>query len=127
MSCAKTNNVRIEVESQYIPERSYPDDGEYFFAYHVTICNEGEEGIKLLGRHWTITDSNGIIEEGEGVIGEQPTIKPGDSFEYTSFCPLTTETGIMHGSYEMVTESGEYFDAMIAPFYLGEEENITFH
>ncbi len=120
MSEAVTRGVRVIVESRYIPERSSPDHNYYFFAYHVTIRNEGAVPVRLISRHWIITDGTGRIQEvrGPGVVGEQPRLEPGDSFEYTSFCPLPTEVGSMHGSYQMVTDSGEPFEARIAPFTL---------
>lgn len=120
MSSAITNNVKIEVESEYLPDRSDVERSYYFFAYHVTITNDGEESVQLLSRHWIITNANGIVEEvkGAGVIGEQPVIEPGDSYEYSSFCPLNTSVGSMEGTYQMVSESGEAFDAIIEPFRL---------
>lgn len=120
MSITVTNDIRIEVESEYIPERSDPERGEYFFAYHVQITNEGDETVQLMSRRWVITDAEGKTEvvDGSGVVGEQPVLEPGESFEYSSFCPLPTEMGTMHGTYQMVTRGGESFDATIAPFTL---------
>ncbi len=119
---AVTKGVRIEVTSRYVAERSAPEDGEWFFAYTVRITNEGSEPVQLISRHWIITDSEGRQQEvkGPGVVGEQPTLRPGESFEYTSACPLTTSIGAMQGSYQMVTSGGERFDATIAPFTLSE-------
>ena len=96
---AVTNNVRVEVESQYAPERSQPFQNEWFFAYTVRITNERDETVQLLSRHWIITDATGHIQEvkGPGVVGEQPTLAPGESFQYTSGCPLPTSTGVMRG------------------------------
>jgi ApaG protein len=115
-----TRGVRVRVKSVYVPERSSPPQGHYFFAYHVRISNEGEETAQLVSRHWIITDGNGHEEQvrGPGVVGEQPILAPGEAFEYTSFCPLKTPIGSMHGSYQMVTEGGDQFDATIAPFSL---------
>jgi len=108
------------VESVYVEERSAPADNYYFFAYHVHISNVGSETVQLISRVWIITDSNGDVErvEGPGVIGEQPVLKTGEKFEYTSFCPLKTSMGTMHGVYKMQTTSGESFDAEIEPFSL---------
>jgi ApaG protein len=120
MSDATTRGIRVEVESIYVEERSVPSQSYYFFAYHVKISNVGEETAQLISRVWIITDGNGNVErvEGPGVVGEQPRLEPGDSFEYTSFCPLTTSFGTMEGTYQMKTDSGETFDAEIAPFTL---------
>ncbi len=120
MSQATTRGVRIEVESAYVPERSAPEQDYYFFAYRVRISNVGEETVQLLSRHWVITDGDSKIEEvrGPGVIGEQPVLEPGQTHEYASACPLRTQVGTMHGSYQMVSASGESFDAQIAPFTL---------
>jgi len=120
MSDALTRGVRVQVMSAYIPERSAPEEGRYFFAYHVRIANEGPETVQLISREWIITDGNGGVErvQGLGVVGQQPLLAPRQSFEYTSFCPLGTAVGCMHGSYRMVTSTGEGFDATIAPFSL---------
>jgi len=112
------------VASRYVPEHSDPDQGGWLFAYTVKIANDGEETVQLLTRHWIITDANGKVEEveGPGVIGAQPVLEPGQSFEYTSACPLRTAFGTMHGSYGMVVQDGtnadETFDAEIAAFSL---------
>ena len=120
MSNAITRGIRIQVASQYLPERSSPPDGQYFFTYHVRISNEGTERARLVTREWIITDSVGDVQRvtGPGVIGEQPVLGPGDAFEYSSFCPLKTSVGSMHGSYQMETDEGDTFDAVIAPFTL---------
>ena len=112
-SDAVTNHVRVEVESQYAPEHSQPFQHEWFFHYTVRISNEGDETVQLLTRHWIISDATGQTEEvrGEGVVGEQPVLRPGESFQYTSGCPLKTSTGVMRGTYQMVTEDGDRFDA----------------
>lgn len=123
---AVTNNVRVEVESQYAPERSQPFQNQWFFHYTVRITNEGEETVQLLSRHWIITDSTGHTEEvrGPGVVGEQPVLSPGESFQYTSGCPLQTSSGVMQGTYQMVTEDGSHFDVEIAPFALHEPYTV---
>jgi ApaG protein len=120
MSECTTQGVRIQVVSMYVPSRSEPDDEAYFFAYRVRIDNVGDEQVQLVSRHWVITDGNGRVQEvrGEGVVGEQPVLSPGESFEYTSACPLGTRVGTMQGTYQMVGVSGEGFDAEIAPFTL---------
>ena len=117
---AVTNSVRVEVESRFAPEHSQPFQNEWFFHYTVRIANEGEDTVQLLTRHWIITDATGHTEEvkGAGVVGEQPVLRPGESFQYTSGCPLKTSTGVMRGTYQMVADEGEQFDAEIAPFAL---------
>ncbi len=120
MSDATTNGVRIQVKALYIRERSEPEDDVYFFAYRVRISNVGDETVQLLSRHWIITDGDGETEEvkGPGVVGETPVLDPGQAFEYTSFCPLPTPVGSMHGTYQFIDEEQEGFDAKIAPFTL---------
>lgn len=123
---AVTNNVRVEVESQYAPEHSQPFNSQWFFYYTVRITNEGDDTVQLLSRHWIITDGCGRTEEvrGPGVVGEQPVLAPGETFQYTSSCPLTTSTGLMRGTYQMVTEGGDHFDVEIAPFGLNEPYTV---
>lgn len=120
MSDLTTRGIRIQVESSYLEEKSAPQDDYYFFSYHVRIRNSGRETAQLISREWIITDSNGEVErvEGPGVVGEQPMLAPGDEFEYTSFCPLRTSVGSMHGAYTMRTAGGSTFEAQIAPFTL---------
>jgi ApaG protein len=115
-----TRGVRVQVRSAYVPEKSVPSDHQYFFQYRVRISNEGDETVQLVTREWIITDADGQVEtvRGPGVVGEQPILGPGESFEYTSFCPLKTPIGSMHGSYQMVSARGDRFDAVIAPFSL---------
>ena len=117
---AITRGIEVRVESRYVPEQSDPDRGGWLFAYTVRIANKGEETVQLISRHWIITDGNGNVEEvrGPGVVGAQPVLRPGESFEYTSACPLRTDFGTMHGTYQMLTEDGEYFDAEISAFSL---------
>jgi len=113
---------RIEVTAvaEHIAPQSRPEDDDYVFAYHITIRNTGSEPAQLLTRHWIITDGNGKVQEvhGQGVIGEQPTLAPGESFRYTSGCVMETPVGTMHGSYQMVAGDGHHFDAAIPPFVL---------
>lgn len=120
MATTVTEGIRVTVESTYLPDRSQPDENSYAFAYVVTIANEGHARVQLMRRHWIITDGNGEVREveGPGVVGEQPVLEPGEAFEYTSFCPLHTPIGSMHGSYQMVTAGGARFDAEIAAFSL---------
>tara|TARA_Y100001970_G_scaffold263410_1_gene348831 strand:- start:1821 stop:2222 length:402 start_codon:yes stop_codon:yes gene_type:complete len=114
------NAIKITVKPQYIQERSNPIKSYYFFAYNITIQNHGQSPVQLLSRYWRITDAQGNTEDihGPGVIGKQPKIASGESFEYTSFCPLPTPMGFMEGNYRMVDDSGEEFDAIIHPFRL---------
>ena len=123
---AVTRGVRVKVESQYDAERSEPSRNQWFFLYTIRITNEGPETVQLLTRHWIITDGTGKVEEvrGPGVVGKQPTLKTGESFEYTSGCPLTTPFGVMEGTYQMVTEDGDRFDARVAPFTLSEPYTV---
>lgn len=104
----------------YLAEASSPRDKEFRFAYHIIITNVGTETAQLVSRHWIITDADGDVQEvrGEGVVGETPVLEPGTSFEYTSYCPLKTNVGTMHGSYQLVRPDGETFEARIAPFTL---------
>ena len=120
MSDTSTRGIRVQVESAYVEERSDPRSDYYFFAYHITISNEGDEAAQLLSREWIITDSDANEErvQGPGVVGEQPLLGPGEAFEYTSYCPLRTSCGTMQGSYTMRKESGETFEARIDPFTL---------
>lgn len=126
-SSATTRGIRVEVESRFDPTRSRPQEGHWFFLYTIRITNEGPGMVRLLSRHWVITDAAGKVEEvrGAGVVGRQPVLDPGESFEYTSACPLGTPFGTMHGSYQMVTAGGEEFDVEIAPFALGEPYSIN--
>ena len=119
-SKASTENVRVTVVARYVPERSNPAMSNYFFAYQVTIANEGAMPVRLLTRHWIITDALNRVEEveGVGVIGETPIIQPGEDYTYTSFCPLKTVFGTMRGTYGMVRPNGETFHATIASFSL---------
>jgi ApaG protein len=123
---ATTRGVRVHVDAKYSPEHSEPSRQEWFFLYTVRIANEGEETVQLLNRHWIITNASGDVEEvrGPGVVGRQPILPPGESFEYTSGCPLGTPFGSMRGSYEMVNDAGERFEVEIAPFALMEPGSL---
>src|ERR1700685_3576603 len=119
---ATTRNIRVSVKAQYDPSRSSPQQNRWFFLYTVTIANEGHDTVQLISRHWVIIDGMGKVEEvqGPGVVGNQPVLAPGQHFEYTSGCPLTTPFGSMHGTYQMVNQSEQPFDIQIAPFTLTE-------
>jgi ApaG protein len=122
-----TRGIRIEVQSMFMPERSSAKDSQYLFEYHVRISNVGSETAQLISREWIITNADGEVErvKGPGVVGEQPMLSPGSSFEYRSFCPMKTPVGSMHGSYQMVTANGERFDAIIAPFTLAVPNSLN--
>ena len=119
-SIALTDGIRVRVKAQYLADQSSPRDDRFVFAYTITISNEGAAPAQLRTRHWVITDSRGTIDEvrGDGVVGEQPHLGPGESFQYTSGCVLTTPLGTMHGSFRMWRDDGSFFDATIAPFSL---------
>lgn len=119
---AVTQGIRVRVRSRYVPERSKPEKGQWFFAYTVEIENGGRKSAMLESRHWIITDAHGHVEEvrGPGVVGKQPVLAPGEVFEYTSGCPLRTPFGSMRGTYRMITKDGEVFEAEIAAFALVE-------
>lgn len=117
---AVTRNLVVEVEPSFLPDQSDAEDSHYVWAYRVTVANESEETVQLVSRYWRIVDANGHVEEvrGPGVVGEQPTLSPGDSFQYSSGCPLSTPSGFMEGRYSMVSETGEKFDIAIPAFSL---------
>jgi len=120
MYCATTHAIQITVKPTYLDEQSTPSDNHYVWAYQVEIKNLGQEAVQLRNRYWQITDSFGRIQEvrGAGVVGEQPRLEPGESFEYTSGTPLSTPSGIMVGSYEMERNNGERFEVDIPAFSL---------
>ncbi|WP_455200223.1 Co2+/Mg2+ efflux protein ApaG [Kaarinaea lacus] len=120
MNTNDQNNIAIDVETSYLEDQSSPDMNRYVFAYTITIRNEGQLPAKLLTRHWIINDANGNTQEvhGEGVVGEQPYLKPGESFQYTSGTVIETPVGSMEGSYQMLSEDGTPFDADIPAFTL---------
>jgi len=122
-----TEGVRIEVESEYLPAQSDPSRDRFVFMYTVTITNEGDETVKLRNRHWVITDANEEIREvrGEGVVGKQPVLGPGDSHQYQSGCILATTWGTMHGSYQFERHNHSAFNAEIAPFLLASPTVTT--
>jgi ApaG protein len=113
-------DIRIQVATSYVDDQSEPEADRYVFAYTITISNDGDVAAKLLSRHWVITDANGKVQEvsGDGVVGEQPHLNPGDRFRYSSGAVIGTPVGAMQGLYRMETDSGANFDAPIAPFTL---------
>ena len=119
---AITRDIRVQVKAEYDSRRSRPEQNLWFFLYTVRITNEGSNTVQLLSRHWVITDAMGKVQEvrGPGVVGNQPILAPGESFEYTSGCPLTVPFGSMHGTYQMINDRKEQFDIEIAPFTLAE-------
>src|SRR6476646_6949939 len=120
VSEAVTEDIRVEVIARHAPENSRPREGEWVFQYTVRITNQSQETVQLLTRHWIIEDGTGQVEEvrGPGVVGEQPVMAPGESFKYSSWCPLRTPMGMMRGTYQMVSAGGSHFDIEIAPFAL---------
>jgi ApaG protein len=124
MYTATTRSIRVSVEPFYVEEQSAPADQRWVFGYRVTIANEGDETVRLVSRYWRITDGRGTVAEvrGDGVVGEQPSLAPGETFRYTSGAPLPTPSGIMIGSYQMTDEAGRNFDVNIPAFSLDAPE-----
>ena len=122
---AVTRQIEVTVEPNFMPERSSVDRSQYFWSYSIVITNAGRETVQLRTRHWIITDATGRKEEvrGEGVVGEQPTLAPGESFEYTSGVPLPTASGFMTGRYQMVTATGEKFEIDVPTFSLDSPDS----
>lgn len=127
ISEALTAGVSVRVRSRFLPQRSDPEQGHWFFVYTVRITNVGPITVQLLSRHWIITDARGHTEEvrGPGVVGVEPLLNAGQAFEYTSFCPLTTSSGTMRGTFQMASEDGDRFDAVVAPFLLSEDMEFS--
>ena len=121
-----TDDIQITVTPVFVPEQSNPAAGQFLFAYHVEIRNGGSERVRLISRHWIITDGNQEVHEvkGEGVVGKQPVLDPGQAFTYTSACPLTTPTGNMRGTYLMSTGSGRKFNVRIPLFFLRHMDSL---
>ena len=117
---AETRKIHIVVDTSYLEEQSSPTEQRYVFSYTITIRNEGSVAARVMARHWIITDSNGKVQEvrGEGVVGEQPHLKPGQGFRYSSGAVLETPVGVMQGSYQMVSDDGDQFEAPVAAFRL---------
>lgn len=126
MSQSSPYLIKVQAEAHYIPEQSKPDDNHYVFAYTITVRNEGRVAAQLLSRHWVITDANGKVREveGEGVVGEQPHVKPGEGFRYTSGAVLETSVGTMRGTYQMLADDGKTFEAEIPEFTLSIPRTI---
>jgi ApaG protein len=127
MSSALTRGILVTVRTEYMPDRSSAAAGQYAFAYTVNIANQGTETAQLKSRHWIISDAQGAVQEvrGEGVVGAQPVLRPGDEFEYTSWCVIATPSGSMRGTYQMVTSAGDRFDAQIASFALSPPQLLN--
>ena len=117
---ALTRDIEVTVEPYYLAEQSDPEESRYVWAYRVVISNHSDITVQLISRYWNITDESGQVDEvtGPGVIGEQPILNPGDTYEYQSGCPLDTPSGVMFGHYQMVTDNGELFDVAIPAFSL---------
>jgi ApaG protein len=120
MYTAVSNKIKVTVWPTYLEDQSEPDEGRYFWSYTIEIANVGDRAVQLTHRYWRITDANGHLEEvrGPGVVGEQPLLRPGEEFSYTSGCPLRTPSGIMVGTYRMVDDDGRAFDVAIPAFSL---------
>ncbi|HTY49199.1 MAG TPA: Co2+/Mg2+ efflux protein ApaG [Steroidobacteraceae bacterium] len=116
----RSDKISVDVQTAYLPDQSDPGEPRYVFSYTITIRNEGGAPARLLRRHWVITDANGKVQEvrGDGVVGEQPHLKPGQGFRYSSAAVLETPVGVMQGSYQMIADDGRQFDTPIAPFRL---------
>jgi len=119
-------NIEVSVETTYVAEHSEPEEGRFVFAYTITLVNRGSVSAQLLSRHWVITDADSQVEEvrGDGVVGEQPVLKPGEGFRYTSGAVIETPVGTMHGSYQMVAADGQQFDATIPEFVLSAPRTL---
>lgn len=117
---ALTRDIEVSVEPYYLEEQSDPDDGRYVWGYRVAITNHSDKSVRLMNRYWHITDQNGQVDEvtGPGVVGEQPHLEPGDTYEYSSGCPLDTPSGMMFGHYQMETDEGDVFEVAIPAFSL---------
>ncbi|SRR5579885_1861023 len=122
----RPHDIQVSVQTRYVEEQSSPEENHYVFAYTITILNAGSVRSKLLTRHWIITDANGRVQEvrGEGVVGEQPHLAPGEAFRYTSAAAIETPIGSMQGSYQMIGDDGVRFDAPIAPFRLAVPQSF---
>jgi len=127
MATPQESPIQIDVTTTYIPNQSDPAENQYVFAYTIHIRNTGEQPAQLIGRHWIITNANGETQEvrGDGVVGEQPYLRPGESFRYTSGTALTTPVGSMQGSYRMRRDDGQLFEAPIAPFSLAVPNSLN--
>lgn len=126
MSDTKTRDLRITVRPEFVDAQSDMSAEQYLFAYHVTLSNEGAEKLQVISRHWIITDGNGEVEEvrGPGLVGETPILLAGESFEYSSACPLKTPIGTMEGSFQVICEDGSAYPARIDPFLLAKPGSL---
>ena len=117
---ALTRDIEVVVEPFYLEEQSDPEDDRYVWGYRIVISNNSDKSVRLVNRYWNITDQNGLVDEvtGAGVVGEQPRLAPGDTYEYSSGCPLDTPSGLMFGHYQIETDEGETFDVDIPAFSL---------
>jgi ApaG protein len=124
---ATTQDIQVEVAPAYVPERSDPEHNQYFYSYKIRITNRGEFSCRVIHRHWKIKDGNGKVYEvqGSGVIGEQPMLAPGESYEYTSFCPLHSPYGNMRGKYQMIDQFGNRFWIDVPVFFFRKPETFT--
>jgi ApaG protein len=127
LSDTTTHGIRVGATAFYLPEESIPDQRRFVFGYRVVIVNESTVTATLRTRHWVIIDANGDVEEvrGEGVVGQQPRLAPGEGFKYTSYCPLPTRWGTMEGAYQFESDAGELFDVKIGRFYLTETHDAA--
>ena len=127
MSQAITEDIQVNVDTHFLPERSDPSQGLWLYVYHVTITNQSANEVQLMSRHWIITNGNGIVQnvQGAGVVGQQPRMRPGEGFQYVSACPLDTAVGTMHGTYQMITDGGEEFDAEVPMFVLADPQALN--
>lgn len=124
---SRENHIGVTVHTKFLREQSEPQQRRFAFSYTITISNYGKQSARLLTRHWVITDADGHVQEvhGDGVVGEQPLIQPGSNFRYSSGAVLPTPVGSMHGSYTLVANNGDYFDAIIPPFSLAIPELVN--
>ncbi len=127
MADSIADNIRIHIISTYSPENSDPQRGMWYFFYQVKIANHADQPVRLISRHWKITNAEGVVSEvnGPGVVGKQPHIMPGESFHYTSACPLDSPFGSMHGNYTMISDSGTIFDAKVPSFTLSKPHAVN--
>jgi ApaG protein len=125
LSDTTTHGIRVGATAFYLPDESIPEENRFVFGYRIVIVNESNATATLRSRHWVIIDGDGNVEEvkGEGVVGQQPRLGPGEGFKYTSYCPLTTQWGTMEGTYQFESDDGDRFDVKIGRFYLTQSRN----
>lgn len=126
MYAAVTRHIRVSVNPEFLEGQSKPEEDRYFWAYTITVENHGDDTVTLKSRYWKITDAFGRVQEvrGDGVVGEQPTLKPGEQFQYTSGCPLKTPNGMMVGRYQMISDKGEMFEIEVPAFSLDSPHDV---